>query len=206
MERLLINSQNPRGRYIRQAVQALREGGLVIYPTDTVYGLGCDLFNKKAVERIYQVKGFKKRKLLSFICPDLKNIAKYAYVSTPAYKIMRHLLPGPFTFILPASRQVPKILLEKKRTVGIRVPDHQICHDLLEEFGHPVISTSARLSDREYIDDPDELFGIFHHFVDVFLDTGRLGQNVSTVIDLCGEGPKIIRPGAGMEAVEQVLV
>ncbi|MBN2001032.1 threonylcarbamoyl-AMP synthase [candidate division KSB1 bacterium] len=203
--RFEINQQNPQERYIRYAAEVLREGGLVIYPTDTVYGLGCDLFNKKAVERIYQVKGFKKRKLLSFICPDLKDIAKYAYVSTPAYKIMRHLLPGPFTFILPATRLVPKILLEKKRTVGIRVPDDKICHALLEEFGNPVISTSARLSDQEYIDDPEDLYESFANFVDIFLDAGHLSHDVSSVIDLCDEKPHVIRRGAGKKQLEQIL-
>jgi len=115
MERIHINPINPQGRFIDRAVDVLRDGGLIIYPTDTVYGLGCDLFNKKAIEKIYQIKGRKKKKLLSFICPDLKNIAKFAQVSTPAYKIMRHLLPGPYTFILPATRLVPKILLEKTK-------------------------------------------------------------------------------------------
>ena len=134
MIRLNINSVNPQVRYIEAASEVLREGGLVIYSTDTVYGLGCDLFNKKAIERIYQLKGRRKQKRLSFICPDLKNIARYAYVSNPSYKIMRHLMPGPYTFILEASRFVPKVLLEKKKTIGIRVPDNVICHKLLTEF------------------------------------------------------------------------
>ncbi|MBN2413330.1 threonylcarbamoyl-AMP synthase [candidate division KSB1 bacterium] len=195
MIRLEINADNPQVRYIEAAAEVLREGGLVIYPTDTVYGLGCDLFNKKAIERIYQLKGKKKQKRLSFICPDLKDIAKYAYVSNPAYKIMRHLLPGPYTFILEASRLVPKILLEKKKTIGIRVPDNVICQDLLAEFGNPVISTSASLPEQHYLNDPDEIADIFEHGVDLFLDNGFGGVIPSSIIDLSGEEPVVIREG-----------
>ncbi len=195
MIRLEINADNPQARYIEAAAEVLREGGLVIYPTDTVYGLGCDLFNKKAIERIYQLKGKKKQKRLSFICPDLKDIAKYAYVSNPSYKIMRHLLPGPYTFILEATRLVPKILLEKKKTIGIRVPDNAICRELLAEFGNPVISTSAGLPDQHYLNDPDEIADIFDHNVDLFLDNGFGGVIPSSIIDLSGEEPVIIREG-----------
>jgi tRNA threonylcarbamoyl adenosine modification protein (Sua5/YciO/YrdC/YwlC family) len=145
MKRLPIHPMDPQNRHVKAAAEVLRSGGLVIYPTDSVYGLGCDLFNKKAVARIYQIKGNDKRKLLSFICPDLKGISEYAYVSNPAYKIMRHLLPGPYTFILTATKQVPRILLENRKTVGIRVPDNPICHALLAGFNSPIISTSACL-------------------------------------------------------------
>lgn len=195
MTRLEINPDNPQTRYIQAAAEVLREGGLIIYPTDTVYGLGCDLFNKKAIERIYQLKGKKKQKRLSFICPDLKDIAKYAFVSTPSYKIMRHLLPGPYTFILEATRLVPKILLEKRKTVGIRVPDNKICHDLLAEFGNPIISTSASLPDQHYLNDPDEIADIFDHSVDLFLDSGFGGVLPSSIIDLSIEEPEVVREG-----------
>jgi tRNA threonylcarbamoyl adenosine modification protein (Sua5/YciO/YrdC/YwlC family) len=194
-----INPVNPQSRYIKQAVEILNTGGLIIYPTDTVYGLGCDLFNKKAIERIYQIKGKKKKKLLSFICPDLKDISQYAYVSTPAYKIMRHLLPGPYTFILPATRLVPHILLEKKRTVGIRVPNNVICHSLLKEFGKPIISTSARLSNQNFINDPEQIAHIFRHSVDILLNSGFSESDPSTVIDLCGDNPVILRYGVGFD-------
>ncbi len=197
MIRLETNPENPQSRYIQQAIDVLNDGGLVIYPTDTVYGLGCDLFNKKAIERIYQIKGVKKKSRLSFICPDLKNIAKYAHVSTPAYKIMRHLLPGPFTFILEATREVPKILLEKRRTVGIRVPDNVICHTLLEEFGHPIISTSATLPGHEYMNDPDEIAEVFEHQVDLFIDSDFGGTEPSTIIDFTQDDPVILREGKG---------
>ena len=176
----------------------LSSGGLIIYPTDTVYGLGCDLFNKKAVERIYQIKGFDKKSRLSFICPDLKDIAKYAHVSTPSYKIMRHLLPGPYTFILEATRQVPKIMVEKRKTVGIRVPDNVICHTLLKEFGHPIISTSATRPGEDYFFDPDDIADVFQHNVDLFIDSDMGGIEPSTVIDLTHDEPEIVRIGKGL--------
>ncbi|MBN1543096.1 threonylcarbamoyl-AMP synthase, partial [candidate division KSB1 bacterium] len=156
-ERLSIHPDNPQNRLIQKAIQVLQQGGLIIYPTDTVYGLGCDLFNKRAIQKIYQIKGSDKRKLLSFICPNLKEISRYAHVSTPSYKLMRRYTPGPYTFILEASRLVPKILLEKRRTVGIRVPDNTICTQLLLELDKPIISTSACLPEQDYITDPDLL-------------------------------------------------
>ncbi len=201
MLRLQIHPQNPQERYIRHAVQVLKEGGLIVYPTDTVYGLGCNLFDKKAVERIYQIKGAKKKRRLSFICSDLKNIAEYAHVSTPAYKIMRSLLPGPFTFILEATRLVPKILLEKRKTVGIRVPDNKICHDLLLEFGKPIISTSLNLPGKPYLNDPDEIEEIFYHNVDLFVDAGVGGIEPSTIIDLSDDQPMLVRAGKGADFI-----
>lgn len=182
---------------MKAAVDVLRNGGLVIYPTDSVYGLGCNLFNKKAVEKIYQIKGNDKRKLLSFICPDLKGIAQYAYVSNPAYKIMRHLLPGPYTFILTATKQVPRILLESRKTVGIRVPDNTICQALLSQFGLPIISTSACMPDQGFLSDPDEITETFSRSVDLFLDSGHGGLEPSTIIDLTQEEPLLIRQGRG---------
>ena len=197
MKRIQIHPDNPQPKYLKTAADALRDGGLIIYPTDSVYGLGCDLFNKSAVEKIYHFKGNDKRKLLSFICPDLKAISEYAYVSNPAYKIMKHLLPGPYTFILNASRQVPKILLEKRRTVGIRVPDNAVCQALLSEFGGPIINTSACLSDQTYLNDPDEIARTFAHLADVFLDAGTGGLDPSTIIDFTQEEPVIVRQGKG---------
>ncbi len=197
MKRLTIHPDIPQGRHLKAAAEILGAGGLIIYPTDSVYGLGCDLFDKKAVEKIYQIKGNDKRRHLSFICPDLKGIAEYAYVSNPAYKIMRHLLPGPYTFILPATRQVPKILLEKRKTVGIRVPDNAVCQALLSEFGRPVISTSACLPEQDFLTDPDELAATFARTVDLFLDAGPGGLEPSTIVDLTGDEPILIRQGKG---------
>jgi tRNA threonylcarbamoyl adenosine modification protein (Sua5/YciO/YrdC/YwlC family) len=188
---------DPQNRHVKAAAEVLRSGGLVIYPTDSVYGLGCDLFNKKAVARIYQIKGNDKRKLLSFICPDLKGISEYAYVSNPAYKIMRHLLPGPYTFILTATKQVPRILLENRKTVGIRVPDNPICHALLAGFNSPIISTSACLPGQAYLSDPDEIAETFLRTVDLFLDAGPGGLEPSTIVDLTGEEPILVRQGKG---------
>ncbi len=198
MKRLNIHPLNPQGRFINVAADVLRDGGLVIYPTDSVYGLGCDLMNKKAVEKIYQIKGNDKRKLLSFICPDLKGIAVYAHVSNPSYKIMRHLLPGPYTFILTATRQVPRILLENRKTVGIRVPDNVICRALLSEFSGPIISTSACLPGQDYLSDPDAITETFAHTVDLFLDAGPGGLEPSTIVDLTQDEPVLVRQGKGL--------
>jgi len=192
-----IHPDHPQERLLQKAVAVLQEGGLIIYPTDTVYGLGCDLLNKKGLERIYQIKGKNKRKLLSFICPDLKEIARYAHVSTPAYKVMKHLLPGPYTFILEASRLVPKLLLEKRKTVGIRVPDHPVCRRLLELFSNPIISTSASLADQPYLNDPDEIMDTFYHLADLFLDAGAGGLTPSSIIDLSQEPFAVLRAGKG---------
>jgi tRNA threonylcarbamoyl adenosine modification protein (Sua5/YciO/YrdC/YwlC family) len=197
MKRIQIHPVNPQGRYLKEAVNVLKNGGLIIYPTDTVYGLGCDLFNKGAVEKIYQIKGNDKRKLLSFICPDLKAISEFAFISNPAYKIMRRLLPGPFTFILKATRQVPRILLEKRKTVGIRVPDNVVCHALLSEFGNPIISTSASLPDHDFLGNPDDIADTFSHSVELFLDSGPGALEPSTVIDLTQDDPVIVRHGKG---------
>jgi len=197
MKRLQIHPQNPQGRYVKMAADVLSNGGLLIYPTDSVYGLGCDLLNKNAIEKIYQNKGNDKRKLLSFICPDLQRISEYAYVSNSAYKIMRHLLPGPYTFILNATKQVPRILLEKRKTVGIRVPDNVVCQALLAEFGRPIISTSASLQDQNFLSDPEEIAKTFTHIVDLFLDTGPGGLEPSTIIDLTEEEPVLVRQGKG---------
>ncbi len=197
MVRLEILPEYPSEYRIKQAVQALRDGNLIIYPTDTVYGLGCDLTNKRGVERIYQLKGNDKRKLLSFICPDLKEIAQYARVSNPAYKIMKRLTPGAYTFILEASRIVPKILLEKRKTVGIRVPDHPICERLLRELGKPIISTSATLAGQSYMNDIDEIADIFESTVEVLIDSGPGGLEPSSVIDLTADIPQVIRAGKG---------
>ena len=197
MKRLVTHPENPQTRHIQAAAEALGDGDLIIYPTDSVYGLGCDLFNKNGIEKIYQHKGYDKRKFLSFICPDLKGISEYAYVPDFAYKIMRRLLPGPYTFILAATKRVPRILLEKRKTVGIRVPDCVVCQSLLAEFGRPIISTSARLAGQSFLSDPDEIAETFGHFAEIFLDSGPGGLELSTVIDFTGDEPVIVREGKG---------
>jgi tRNA threonylcarbamoyl adenosine modification protein (Sua5/YciO/YrdC/YwlC family) len=197
--RLLINDQNPQGRYINQAAELLRDGGLICYPTDTVYGIGCDIFNKSSIEAIHRIKGKSYASPLSFICPHLRGIAEYAYISNQAYKVMRRLLPGPYTFILPATRIVPKIMMRKRKTVGIRVPDNRICQMLLTAFGKPIVSTSTSTADGEIVHQPDEIFSFFNSQLDLFLDSGPLGFQTSTVIDFTGESPIIVREGKGIE-------
>ncbi len=150
---ITINPQNPQPRLIRKAVEILKAGGIVVYPTDTYYGIGCDLMNPKAIERIYQLKRREKSKPFSFICSDLTNISQYAKVSNYAYRTMKRLLPGPYTFILEGSKLVPKIMLTKRRTAGIRVPDNAICLALVRELGHPIITTSAATAEGESFHD-----------------------------------------------------
>jgi len=197
MIRLTVHPKNPQERYIAQAVEVLDRGGIICYPTDTVYGVGCNLFDKNAIKRIYQWKGKSYTAPLSFICPNLKNIAKYAHVSNPAYKIMRKLLPGPYTFVLPASSLLPKIMIRKRRTVGIRVPDNQVCLMLLEEFGNPIISTSATDTSGLVLNDPEDIEYTLNNSIDLFLDSGILGLEPSTIVDLTDETPKILREGKG---------
>jgi len=195
MEYYELHPQNPQLRYINKAVNVLKEGGVIIYPTDTVYGIGCDIFNKNALERIFSIKN--DIKLLSFICSDLKDIAKYAKVSDYAYRTMKHLLPGPYTFILPAAREVPKKLWSKRKTVGIRVPNHQVCLSIVRELGHPIISTSATNRKGEVLYDPLEIKHIFSTTVDLMLASGNLIGSPSSVIDLSEDEPEVIREGAG---------
>ena len=192
-----INSQNPQPRLISQAVSVLREGGVIVYPTDTIYGIGCDIMNKKAIEKIYRIKGRDKNKPFSFICSDLKNISDYAKVSNYAYKTMKRLLPGPYTFILEGSRMVPKIMLTKRKTAGIRVPDHAICLNLVQELGHPIISTSASMPDGEIFMDPSLLHDYFGSNIDLVIDGGPVSDNPSSVVSLIDDTPEIIREGQG---------
>ncbi len=194
---LSINAQNPQMRLIRQVVDILEQGGIIIYPTDTVYGIGCDLFNKKAVEKIYEIKRRDRKKPFSFVCSDLSDISKYAVVPTYAYKIMRHLLPGPYTFVLGASRMVPKTLLPRRREVGIRIPDNLICLTLVREFGRPVISTSAKNAAGEIMTDPEEMEEEFKHHVDCVIDGGVVGDELSSVVSLVEETPQVIRAAKG---------
>jgi tRNA threonylcarbamoyl adenosine modification protein (Sua5/YciO/YrdC/YwlC family) len=190
-----INAQNPEPRKIARAVECLRQGGVIAYPTDTVYGLGCDITNKHAVERIYRMKRMADTQLLSFVCPDLSNIARYGVVQDFAYRVMRRLVPGPYTFILQATREVPKVLRMRRKTVGIRVPDHPVALALARELGSPVASTSASLDGEILIDprDIEERFGD----LDLVLDAEGVGLTPSTVLDLSGDAVVVVREGAG---------
>jgi tRNA threonylcarbamoyl adenosine modification protein (Sua5/YciO/YrdC/YwlC family) len=194
---IAINNRNPQLRLIRKAVEIIREGGIVIYPTDTVYGIGCDLFNKKGIERIYEIKRRDRRKPLSFVCADLKDISRYARVADKAYKIMRRLLPGPYTFILEASRIVPKTILPKRKTTGIRVPDNKICLALAAELGSPIISSSVKDQEGELLSDPRIIAELFGKRVDVIIDGGIIAAKPSSVISIINEEIEILREGKG---------
>ncbi len=192
-----INPENPQVRLLRQVVEALTNGGLIGYPTDTGYALGCDLYNLKGISRLYQIKRRPLSKPFSFICADLKNISEYARVGNYAYKTMKRLLPGPFTFILEASRQVPKILQTKRHTVGIRVPDHPICLELVTMLGHPIISTGASLPEQPPESDPYEIDEKFKPHLEVVIDAGTILPAPSSIISLIDDVPEVIREGAG---------
>jgi tRNA threonylcarbamoyl adenosine modification protein (Sua5/YciO/YrdC/YwlC family) len=192
-----INPSNPQKRLIDKAVDLLKEGGVIAYPTDTIYGFGCDMYNKKAIQRIYQIKKRDPQKPFSFICSDLKNISLYAQVTNQAYKIMKRCLPGPYTFILPGTKLVPKIMTTKRKTVGIRVPDNNICLALVRTLGNPIISTSVGFSGREALSDPSLIEETFGAQIDLTIDGGLLANHPSTIISLINEEVEVIREGLG---------
>ena len=188
---LSINPHNPQQRLIDRVSKVLDDGGLIAYPTDTFYGIGCDLYNKKGIQLIYRLKNRPLKQPFSIICDSLKEISRYAQVSNFAYKNMKRLLPGPYTFILEGTKLVPKIMLTKRKTVGIRVPDNNICLGLVRTLGRPIISTSARL------DDPYEIQKTYSASLDIVIDGGELYPNPSSVISLIGDIPEVIRKGKG---------
>ena len=196
---LQLHPEHPQKRHVDRVVEELRRGGVIIYPTDTVYGLGCDIFNRKAINRIYQIKQAPAGKPLSFVCADLKDLARYAKnISNASYRMMKRLLPGPYTFILEASRDVPKFMIGKRRTVGIRVPDNRICLEIVQALGRPVLSTSiATADDGTALNDADAIQSRYGKVVDVIVDGGPTVSEPSTVVDLTGEEPEILRSSAG---------
>ena len=194
---LEINPHNPQKRLIRRAVEILSNGGIIAYPTDTYYGIGCDILNKKAIARVYQLKRRSKHKPFSFICSDLKNISQYAQVTNYAYKTMKRLLPGPYTFILRGSRLVPKIMLTKRKTAGIRVPDHAICLAIVRELGHPILSTSATDPDGVILESLVEIEERLGHALDLIISGGPVPSKPSSVVSLIDDAPEIIREGQG---------
>ncbi len=193
--RVPVHPDHPEPRKIARAVEALRRGGVIAYPTDTVYGLGCDIMQKKAVDRVYQIKGMPRDQPLAFMCPDLSDIARYAIVDNQTYRILKRGTPGPFVFILKATREVPRILMMKRKTVGIRVPAHPVPLAILRELGNPIVSTSASWQ-GEVLNDPDEIDDRFRG-LDMVLDTGCGGLDASTIVDLTGPEPRITRHGLG---------
>lgn len=192
-----IDPQQPVMKEIKEAAAILKKGGIIAYPTDTVYGIGCDILNKSAIEKIYQIKKMPSSKPLSFICSDIKEISQYAQVSNSAYKIIKQLIPGPYTFILNATKIVPKIMLTKRRTAGVRVADNKICMALIRELGNPIISTSASIRKDEILSEPFEIYETFGNRLDLVIDGGPILSELSTIIDLTGEEPEILRHGKG---------
>ncbi len=188
---LRINPQNPQQRLIQRVCDILEDGGLIAYPTDTFYGIGCDLYNKRGIQLIYRLKNRPLRKPFSIVCDSLKEISRYAVVSNYAYKTMKRLLPGPYTFILEGTRLVPKIMLTKRKTVGIRVPDNRICLTLVRAFGRPIISTSAGH------DDPESIIEAYVPYLDAVVDGGPLYPGPSSVVSLIDDTPEVIREGKG---------
>ena len=195
---LSVNPDFPQPRKIRTAVEALQRGGVIAYPTGTVIGFGCDLFNKKAVDKVYQIKGAKKNKPFSFLCADLSDISKYAIVPDSAYRLMRRLVPGPFTFILEATKEVPNLLMTKRKTVGIRVPEHPVPRAIITELGRPIITTSAKRDGEEWIiNDPAEIDKQFKQ-LDLVIDAGMGGIHPSTILAFDEDGAiEVLREGAG---------
>ncbi len=196
---IAINPEHPEPRKVRRAVDALEAGEVIGYPTDTVYGLGCDLHNKKAVERLYAIKGMERTQPLAFICPDLSDIARYALVENQVYRVLRHFLPGPYCFILEATREVPKLVQTKRKSIGIRIPHHAVTSALTRELGRPIISTTAARHGGEPFVDPDEIDTEFRG-LGLVLDAGAGGLVPTTVIDLTKRPPEIVREGAGSVA------
>ena len=200
---LSVNPLHPQPRRIDRAVEILEAGGVIIYPTDTFYGIGCELFNKKAIDRVYSIKRRPKSQPFSFICADLKHISTYAILTNYAYKTMKRLLPGPYTFILKGTKMVPKLMLNKRKEVGIRVPDNPVALRLVQALGRPIISTSASLNSEQIVSDASLLHDSLGHQVDLVLDGGPQGFEPSSVISLIDDRPEIIRSGKGDVSIFQ---
>ncbi|RJX31281.1 MAG: threonylcarbamoyl-AMP synthase [Desulfarculus sp.] len=194
---LEINPENPQLRLIKRVAAVLEDGGVVAYPTDTIYGLGCDITNKKALRRLHQIKRQPESKPFSFICPDLKDLSRYALVTNYAYKTLRRLLPGPYTFILSGSREVPKMMLTRRKTAGIRVPNHPIPLAIVEALGRPLASASATDPEGRELRDAWEIEQALGRQLDLVVDGGPVPGAVSSVISLVDDEPVILREGAG---------
>ena len=206
-----LHPQNPQQRTVEKIVSDLQQGAIMLYPTDTVYAIGCDLSNKSAIQKVRQLKQLANDKPLTFLCPSLSNIARYAGVSDRAYRIMKHLIPGPYTFLLPATKLVPKLVMSPKRkTTGIRVPDTPICQQLLQTLNNPIISTSAHISDAE--DDltigieKAQLFDNLTNLVDIIIDDGKeITSEVSTILDFTTDEAIVVRQGLGWQEAQEWL-
>jgi tRNA threonylcarbamoyl adenosine modification protein (Sua5/YciO/YrdC/YwlC family) len=194
--RIEVNAAHPEPRKIQRAVAALEQGDVIVYPTDTLYGIGCAMGQKRAVDRIYHLTGKDESQLLTLVCADLSGVSRYAVVENTHYRLIKRLLPGPYTFILPATREVPRMLLSKRKTVGLRLPDHAVAQALVHALGRPLISTSASYRGEEPLNDPAEIAARFRG-IEIVLDVGFCGLIPSTVVDLTGPEPTVLREGAG---------
>ncbi len=197
--RIFINPEQPEASIIATAVRVLEHDGIIIYPTDTIYGLGCSVLSKKAIQKIYHLKRRERQKPFSFVCADLSMVAQYAVVAKTQYKILKKYLPGPYTFILEASTQAPKEIMPRKKrsTVGIRIPDHAVPLAIVKRLGLPIITTSVNLAGEESYGNPEVMAERFGKQVDIILDTGILPKEPSTIVDLTGDEPVIVRQGKG---------
>jgi tRNA threonylcarbamoyl adenosine modification protein (Sua5/YciO/YrdC/YwlC family) len=194
---LAIDPVHPQPRMVERAVQTLAAGGLVAFPTDTYYAIGCDLFDKRAIERIYQLKQLPKTHELSFLCSELAEVARYAILDNAAFRVLRRKTPGPFTFVLPATRLVPDLALRRQKTVGVRLPDSPIALEIVKQLAHPVVSTSAATPDGEVLIDARDIKERLGHGLELVLDGGYKPNEPSTVIDLSGPEPRVVRQGKG---------
>lgn len=194
---LEINPYNPQLRLVQQVVDKLKNGAVICYPTDTGYGIGCDIFNPKAIKRVSQIKQRPKHKPFSFMCSDLTHISNYAHVSNTAYRLLRKRLPGPYTFVLPGTKVVPKVMITKQKTVGIRVPDNRISQLLIQTLGNPIVNTSLPTDDAPPASDPYDIDQLLGNRVDLVIDGGPIIADPSSVIDLTGDYPEILREGKG---------
>lgn len=196
---LEIHPKNPQPRHISTVVDCLQNGGIIIYPTDTVYGFGCDIYHPKAIERICRIKQIDPAKAnLSFICHDLSHLSQFAKaISNPSFRLLKKYLPGPYTFILPASREVPKILKSRKDTIGLRVPDNVIAREIITALDHPILSSSLPGDMVEDYTDPERIHDLFGKQVDIVVDGGIGGMEFSTIVDLTGDEPEVMRQGMG---------
>jgi tRNA threonylcarbamoyl adenosine modification protein (Sua5/YciO/YrdC/YwlC family) len=195
-----IHPKDPQPRLIRQVVESLKKGEVIIYPTDTIYGLGCDIFQPKAIEKVCRIKGVEPQKAqLSFVCYDLSDLSRYAkQLSTPVYRMLKQYLPGAYTFILAAGKEVPKILKTKKDTIGIRIPDNKIARCIVQELGNPILSASLPGDDVKEYTDPETIYEKFEKLVHIVIDGGVGGIEPSTIIDFTGDEPVVIRQGMGV--------
>jgi len=194
---LKVHEINPQKRHVQRIAEIIKDGGLIVYPTDTTYSFGLDIFSKKAIETVMAIKKLPGDKLLSLACSDLRHVSQYAHLTNTGYTVMKRALPGPYTFVLQATKLVPRLMMTKRKTIGIRVPDNIIARAIIEEVGHPIITTSVKLPDEEVMTEPYEIEERLGHIVEAVVDAGIIIPNFSTIVDLSTDVPQILREGKG---------